>query len=536
MSLSNAEGLRKLLETLTPNQREAAETCEGELLIDAGAGSGKTLTIIARIAVLLSKGASPRSVLAATFSRAAVAQIETKLRQITRSDVRVCTLHAWAQRILQRKGAVRVCNEAATLAMVNQAAKGSHVSAQTALREISAAKNRGENPNSLRLLDTRLDPAAVAAIWRTYEKEKGSRLDFDDLLLRAIEALQADSELLHWCHETYRHITVDEFQDTNPLQWTLIRSVYEGRIVSLRSPCRLDHKGRTIAVVGDPDQAIYAFRGGDVNLILGFAVEYPNAKVVQLGENFRSQRLVVSAAAAVISHNSRRTPKLLAARDSLGLPLRLVEVSSQDAIPRAVSMICRGLWKRTGGKAQIAALFRHNAELETLRTSVDVPVRRTDGVFFEDLPEVRGIAALVNAAREPRSDYWLWEASRAVLPPERRLPASLRRRQHAQGLALWDVLSTNEDEPEAVSVRNAVLATIAAGCHGNARQVTEAARQTGWLQTLQAGASDQARSRLEEFSSRVLGPGDPLKGLVGESEGFLEVMTVHKSKGLEREY
>jgi DNA helicase II / ATP-dependent DNA helicase PcrA len=328
---------------------------------------------------------------------------------------------------------------------------------------------------------------------------------------------------------------VDEFQDTNLLQYRLVRSVFEGQVVKASRPCtRSVFKDRSLAVVGDPDQAIYGFRGGDVDLILGFSRDYPGSKIVSLGENFRSQRLIVSAAAAVISNNSRRTPKHIQARATFGLPIRLVE-ASPDAIPRSAAEICRGLWSRTDGKAQIAALFRHNAELEAFRQSADMPVRRTDGVFFEDLPEVRGIAALVNAARDPRSDYWLWETSRAVLPHDRRLPHLLRQRQHAQGLALWDILSTSNDS-EAVIVRGAVLAVIEAGRHGPVRQITEAARQTGWLSSLHAGATAQARERLEELSSRLLTDRDPFKALLARSEGFLELLTAHKSKGLEREY
>ncbi|MGH9823056.1 MAG: ATP-dependent helicase [Blastocatellia bacterium] len=535
MSLSYSEGLKKLLDTLTPPQREAAETGDGELLIDAGAGSGKTRTMTARIGVLLASGAPPRSILAATFSKAAVADIETKLREITRTDVRVCTLHAWAHRMIARNGSVRVCDQSTSLRIITRAVAGSSVTAQSVHKEISAAKNRGENPDNFTLMDSRLGREAIARIWRQYEAEKGQRLDFDDLLTKSLELLQTDSSLLHWCHETFRHLTVDEFQDTNPIQWRLIRSAYEGKVVSLERPCVSESQGRSLAVVGDPDQAIYGFRGASANLILGFASNYPNAKVITLGENFRSQRLIVSAAAAVIANNKHRTPKQLLARQTLGVEVRIVEVSSRGAAAKAVSNICRGLWKRTAGKAQIAGLFRHNAQLEEIRGSVDVPVRRTDGVFFEDLPEVRGVAALVNAARDPRNDYWLWESSRAVLPPDQRLSASLRRRQRISNAALWDVLSTS-DEREAVIVRDAVLATVSAGQHGELRQVTEAARQTGWLATLQAGATTEARERLDEFSVRVLKSADPLKSLIAKSHGFLELLTAHKSKGLEREY
>jgi DNA helicase-2/ATP-dependent DNA helicase PcrA len=552
MSLSMpklGEGLRKLLATLSPEQREAVTASAGVLLIDAGAGSGKTLTLTGRIAYLLASGVRSRGIIAATFTRAAASSLEKRLREITKADVRVCTLHSWAQQIFQRSLSrpVEICDEYTARALVAQVLKDGHrTSPRSVLSEISRAKNLGMTPRTYQASD-KFATDDLPDLWEQYEQLKGDRLDFDDLLVKSLHLLHTNTGLLSKYHRTWAHLLIDEFQDTNSLQYALIRSVFEGRPVSCHGdPCHASFRNRSLTVVGDPDQAIYGFRGGNVDLIVGFPRDYPACQVVHMGKNYRSQPMIVRAAAAVISNNAVRLAKDITAQaDRTAKPIRLVTVVNAS-VPEIVGAICRRLWKESRGQAQITALFRHNDEMERLHQglmALGIPARQTGGLFFEDLPEVRAVLAILEASRDPRNDYRLFEASRALLPPDKRLPYPLRQRLHRdqrQGrkLSLWDVVATAPDE-EAVIVRDALLATIEVRRTGSPlRQVLEACRQTQWLSRLH-GSSHQSRDTLNELAKRLLStrsPRDPVKALSARSLGFLELMTIHKSKGLEREY
>ena len=197
MSLSTpklGEGLRKLLATLSPEQTAAVTASESVLLIDAGAGSGKTLTLTCRIAYLLALGVRSRSIIASTFTRAAASSLEKRLREVTKADVRVCTLHSWSQQILFQQSQSRIpciCDEYTARGLVAQVLGDSRIASPRAvLSEISRAKNLGMTPTTYQVPSNNPALEDLPHLWEQYERLKGDRLDFDDLLLRSLDASQ----------------------------------------------------------------------------------------------------------------------------------------------------------------------------------------------------------------------------------------------------------------------------------------------------------------------------------------------------------
>jgi DNA helicase-2/ATP-dependent DNA helicase PcrA len=560
MSLSHRspvrERLKRLLEDLSESQKQAATFMDGVLLVDAGAGSGKTRAVAYRIAFLLLNGVKSRHVLAATFTKHAAANLQRQVRRLTGADVKVCTLHSWAQTILQRYGGspFQVLDEAAAFRLIAQVLQAqrredlTHLAATT----ISRLKNLGETPDSFKPPEhmTAETAAAVRAAWMAYESVKAGKhlLDFDDLGTRSVELLHSDPTVLAQCHQAWRHVMVDEFQDTNLTQYALIRTVFEGRPITGQGeplPQTRAFHDRSLAVVGDADQAVYAFRGGNVRLILGYQQDYPGCKVVQLGTNYRSQARIVEAARALISHNLQRTDKPLHPHRLDGHPPRMIEVSSFEQSVQAIAAITRRLWA-ANRSAEVTVLFRHNNTMEEYRSALSelgIPVKRTAGTRFEELQEVRDVYALVTAARDPRNDFKLLEAAKAVLPQDSRLPYGFVQRvrlanERGKRTALWDLVA-RAPEPEAVALRNAVLRVKAEPTEF--MQVLTACHQTSWLAALHrdSPAKDNAREIQTELCRRLLGrrrsPG-PLKSLTAPTRGYVELMTCHKSKGLERAY
>ncbi len=568
MSLSQkhvGERLRKLLANLSPEQVEAVKYLDGALLIDAGAGSGKTRTLTRRIAyMMLAHGVKSQSILAATFTKAAAVELQGRVRELSGADVRVCTLHSWGQQIVQRFGPyrhpLRVCAEADQESLVSGILKHlgeRDVSPGAILSAISDAKNRWEKPATFQPPPD-LDPSIlklVAPVWETYEsvKDEEDLLDFDDLLIKSVEILHSDGRALQTCHDLWKHILVDEFQDTNSPQYAMIRTVFEGKpVLGAGNPCPAERiVGRSLAVVGDGDQAIYGFRGGNVDLILGFADDYPGCKVVELSTNYRSQRVIVNAAAAVVSNNRFRTQKQLRAHRQDGRKVRILEVASPEDAAKAVAAISRWLWKATRGRAETSALFRRNKEMDSFRTLLEdlgIRTRRTGGMRFEQMPQVIAVNALVQAARDPRNDFKLLEAAKLILPQNRRLPYTLvrqARRERAQGrsVALWDVVARATDEDSGM-VREAILRVIAKAhvqSGSDLLQVLEACHQTGWVKHLHDDfdSKQEARETLDELCRRLLSKKptqSALKALLSPGQGFVELTTAHRSKGLERDY
>src|SRR6266853_2826494 len=306
----------QFLDSLNPEQREAVLHIKGPLLILAGAGSGKTRVITSRIAYLVSDGhARPEEILAVTFTNKAAEEMRERVAALLGADCSrmwVSTFHALCARLLRREapaiGLSRdfvIYDSADQLSVVKQALKALHiddsfVQPRAALSRISHAKNRMEAPDAVEANAgwNRRDEhiAKIYAYYLNALKESNA-LDFDDLLLKAVELFEKAERVRTKYAEQFRFVMVDEYQDTNRPQYLLIR--------------RLAEVHRNLCVVGDPDQSIYKWRGADLKNILDFESDFGDAKIVKLERNYRSTQVILDAATAVISQNRNRKEKRL---------------------------------------------------------------------------------------------------------------------------------------------------------------------------------------------------------------------------------
>src|SRR5687767_9348863 len=302
------------LEKLNPEQREAVLHRDGPLLILAGAGSGKTRVITFRIAHLIGEGhAKPDEVLAVTFTNKASQEMRERVEGLIGTDAQgvwLSTFHALCARLLRREapkiGLSRdfvIYDSSDQIAVVKQAERelnidDKFVPPRMALSRISHAKNRMEGADSLRgSFDIRGEH--VAKIYERYVAalKDANALDFDDLLLKTVELFETSEQVRGFYSNKFRFVMIDEYQDTNRPQYLLIR--------------RLAEAHRNLAVVGDPDQSIYRWRGADLRNILDFEQDFSEAKIVRLEQNYRSTQVILDAASAVIRQNRNRKDKRL---------------------------------------------------------------------------------------------------------------------------------------------------------------------------------------------------------------------------------
>ncbi len=326
-----------LLEELNPQQRLAAETSEGPVLILAGAGTGKTRAITFRMANLIANGVPADAILAVTFTNKAAEEMRTRVAQLlSRAGVApsvpwVSTFHSLCARLLRREatnaGLPRDFaiydddDQLATVKLVMAALKieDDTLTPRNVLSRISHAKNHGRTPEMIRAEAIGQDGKHVANIFAAYEKQlqQSSAVDFDDLLLRSAKLLREVPSVRERWQARFQYIHVDEYQDTNRVQYELLRL--------------LSGPKQNLCVVGDEDQSIYRWRGADVSILLSFSQDFPNARVIKLERNYRSTQQILDAAGAVVANNPQRLGKTLGAENGAGANLRYYEARDAQA-------------------------------------------------------------------------------------------------------------------------------------------------------------------------------------------------------------
>ncbi len=390
-----------ILAALNPAQREAVEAIEGPVLILAGPGSGKTKVITHRIAYLLkSCGVSPHNIMAVTFTNKAASEMKDRLGQLLGQAVEALTLgtfHAICARILRREGkaigldsSFVIYDEEDQLSLMKQALEELNLDskqyAPRALRSaISAAKSRLINPDDYAQRVSSYFEEIVHRVYQRYQQllSQSRAVDFDDLLMKTVQLFQHHPQILKRYQTKYVHILVDEFQDTNVVQYMLMKN--------------LAGKYRNLCVVGDPDQSIYSWRFADLRNILSFEKDYPEAKVVFLEQNYRSTKKILDVASEVISANLHRKPKNLWTENEDGASVTIVE--SYNAEEEAQSVINE--IERLIGQAQIslkdcAVMYRVNAQSRALEETFlryGVPYRLVGGTRFYQRREIKDIIA-----------------------------------------------------------------------------------------------------------------------------------------------
>ena len=575
------------LDKLNPEQREAVLHRDGPLLILAGAGSGKTRVITYRIAHLIGDGhAEPDEVLAVTFTNKAAQEMRERVEALIGEDANgiwLSTFHALCARLLRREapkvGLSRdfvIYDSSDQVAVVRQAEKelgidDKLVPPRLALSRISHAKNRMEGPDSLRG-QWNLRDEQIAKIYEKYltALRDSNALDFDDLLLKTVELFETSEPTRTFYARKFRYVMVDEYQDTNRPQYLLIR--------------RLAEVHRNLAVVGDPDQSIYKWRGADLRNILDFEHDFGDAAIVRLEQNYRSTQVILEAASAVISQNRNRKDKRLWTDRKGGA--RILSYRANDELEEADFIVRTVKQARSEDvDSTIAVLYRTNSQSRAIEDSLmreGVPYKIIGGVRFYERREIKDALAYLKLIMNPHDDVSMRrvinvpargigkgvmdalqaidpEAVLADAPPL--LAAGLQEISSAR--SLWAKLVYVVDEgklpPRAVAALRS-FRDLMVSLSGAARQdpvsiaIGKMLDQTGYLKDLREENSEEANERIENLMELVSAareyetrePEPSLGGFVdrlsllseadeesGTREARVWLMTMHAAKGLE---
>jgi DNA helicase II / ATP-dependent DNA helicase PcrA len=404
-----------LLDELNPEQRRAVETLDGPVLILAGAGTGKTRAITYRMANLIASGVPAESILAVTFTNKAAEEMRNRVTDLLlRAGVPpgqpwVSTFHSLCARLLRREAPAAGLPRdfaiyddddqiaAVKLVMAKLQIDEDDLTPRNVLGRISYAKNHGQTPEQVRSEAFNQNGKKVADIFTAYEKalQESKALDFDDLLLRSARLLRESAGTREKWQARFRYIHVDEYQDTNRVQYEVMRL--------------LTGPQQNICVVGDEDQSIYAWRGADISILLSFSRDFPRARVVKLERNYRSTQTILDAAGAVVANNPQRLGKSLKAEKSAGANLKYFEARDPQAeaeyVGEELSRILSAEPDHTCA-VEYRTNFQSRAFEEAFRR-MGLRYRLVGGFSFYHRAEVKDALAYVRLAMHPEDDISL---------------------------------------------------------------------------------------------------------------------------------
>ena len=390
--------------SLNRSQEEAILTSDGPVLIVAGAGSGKTMVLTHRISHLIERGVKPENILAITFTNKAAEEMKIRVSSLLKGKYGaspwIGTFHSFCAYILRDSGrkiglpkGFSILDEEDSLSIIKQAIGDLELDPKRfepkKMRSIiSKKKNEMEDPNEL---EGGGFGKILAGVWRKYEekKERAGALDFDDLLVKTSLLFAKHPDVLAKWQERFRYIHVDEYQDTNLVQYHLTKL--------------LAQKYRNLCVVGDIDQAIYSWRGADFRNILHFERDWPDAKLITLEENYRSTQIILDAANAVIVKNKGRVPKNLFSKKISGPKLTLFEAANEEEEARFIAELAKNLIKNKIPPREIAVLYRTNFQSRILEEKMlgENISYQVIGVKFYERKEIKDALAYLKAALNP---------------------------------------------------------------------------------------------------------------------------------------
>ena len=396
--------------SLNPEQRKAVEHGEGPLLVLAGAGSGKTRVLTVRVArLIVEEGIPPRRLLAVTFTNKAANEMRERISGLLDREPRglwAATFHSLAARLLRREADFvprdrnfTIYDRDDSLRAVKMAMEEADVdperwSPSSLLNRISDAKNALVGPEEYAEKSFDLLSRRVAEVYPLYERnlKRSNAFDFDDLLVQAVRVLEEVDEVRDRYAGRFRHVLVDEYQDTNHAQYRMVRA--------------LARRHGNLCVVGDDDQSIYGWRGADLSNILDFERDFPGARVIRLEENYRSTSSILEVANTVIAHNTARKPKELRTARGPGDEVEVVRVPDEKSEARwTADRVQRLRDERPPGA--FAVLYRTNAQSrpyeEALRRA-GIPYRVVGGVRFYERREIKDVLAYLSLAVNPDDD------------------------------------------------------------------------------------------------------------------------------------
>ncbi len=391
-----------ILQNLNPAQKEAVETLEGPLLILAGAGSGKTKTLTHRIANLLQHGVNPGNILAVTFTNKAANEMKERLQKILNLPIvlpYMGTFHGVCVRILRIEAANAglsrdfvIYDADDQVSLIRRVMKNLKLSDNKNLKPktiqsiISSEKNQGNDPEEYAAKAVYPNQQQIAKVFEAYEKEKRNMdaLDFDDLLLRTLELFASNAEVRKKWQNRFEHILIDEYQDTNTIQYQLVKLLVGEK--------------RNICVVGDDWQSIYSWRGADFTNILNFERDFPGAKVIKLEQNYRSTGNILTASQKVINKNETRTDKTLFTEAEDGEPVDIESLNDETAEANFVAMKILNMKREYSDYSDFAVLYRTNAQSYTFEKAfidMHIPYKIVGGVRFYDRKEIKDVLAIL---------------------------------------------------------------------------------------------------------------------------------------------
>jgi DNA helicase-2/ATP-dependent DNA helicase PcrA len=573
-----ADRIERLLAGLNPPQREAVEHGGGPLLVIAGAGSGKTRVLTHRVAYLLATGeARPGEILAITFTNKAAAEMRERVGSLIGRSVRamwVTTFHSACARMLrvdaERLGYSKgftIYDQGDSLRMVKRCLAELGVDPKrypprAVQSKISGAKNQLIDPSGYTEMMVGGFEEVVAEVFPLYEKRmlEANAMDFDDLLVRTVNVLELFEDVRERWRRTFRHVLVDEYQDTNHAQYRMLQL--------------LAKEHGNLMVVGDEDQSVYSFRSADIRNILDFEADFPEAAVIKLEQNYRSTQTILSAANAVVSHNRERRPKELWTDIAGGDPIQLYELGDEHEEARWVAGEIERLAEEDEVKrSEVAVFYRTNAMSRVLEETLerfDVNYQVIGGTKFYDRAEIKDAFAYLGFLANG-SDVISF--GRIVNSPRRGIGDTSQGRllayANTAGLTIWEVIEKAEEVPglsaaaiKAVGRFYEMMDALKDRVEGASMHslLERVLNETGYLESLSAERTVEAEGRAENLEALVEGAAEfdrerqfegdselePLEeylqsnmlrseqdALEGDESEKVTLMTLHNAKGLE---
>src|SRR4051812_28219616 len=517
MAMPSSTSTDQLLEGLNPPQREAVIHGEGPLLILAGAGSGKTRVLTHRIAYLLRTGqARADEILAIPFTNKAARErrgrVELLVGRAT-GAMWVMTFHSACVRMLRadahRLGYTRqftIYDAQDSRRLIKQCLDELDVDAKrytprSMQAQISDAKNRLRSAEDYRQMIGSYFEQPVADVYEEYERQLHRRnaMDFDDLLVRAVNVLELFQEVRDRYQESFRHILVDEYQDTNPVQYRWLQLLAGDR--------------RNLMVVGDDDQSIYGFRSADIRNILDFEDDFPDARVVRLEQNYRSTQTILDAANAVIANNRGRMGKTLWTDLGEGDKVKIRECDDEHAEARFVVAEVERLADEGVSRSEIAVFYRTNAQsrvLEDMLTRAGVGFQVIGGTRFYERSEVKDALGYLTFLVNPQDGGAF---TRVVNSPRRGIGQTSLSKvlAHANTMALtsWEAAADPEGVPGLGKAAVKAFGRFMSIMHRLKDRLetrppvetflSEILRETGYLEALEAERTIEAQGRIENL-------------------------------------
>ncbi|MBH9580633.1 DNA helicase PcrA [Staphylococcus felis] len=562
--------MNSLVQHMNAEQSEAVRTTEGPLLIMAGAGSGKTRVLTHRIAYLLDeKGVSPYNILAITFTNKAAKEMKERVQVLVGEEAEVIwmsTFHSMCVRILRRDvdriGIERnftIIDPTDQKSVIKDILKRENIDPKMYeprmfIAAISQLKNELKTPQIALGEAKDFYTQMVAKVYEGYQNQllRNQALDFDDLIMTTIKLFERVPEVLDYYQNKFQYIHVDEYQDTNKAQYTLVNLIAK--------------KFKNLCVVGDSDQSIYGWRGADIQNILSFEEDYPSAKTIYLEQNYRSTKTILTAANEVIRHNTERKPKGLWTANQQGENIHYYEAfSERDETEFVVKEIMKQQQKGKKYK-DMAVLYRTNAQSRVLEETFlksNIPYVMVGGQKFYDRKEIKDVLSYLRLVANSADDISL---QRIINVPKRGIgPSSVEKISNyanAHQMSMFDALAEVDFIGLSKKVTQAAADFYTLMSHLMKEQefleitdiVNEVLDKSGYREMLSREQTIEARSRLENIDEFMSVPHDyeentPLEeqslinfltdlSLVADvDEANLEdgvtLMTMHSAKGLE---